>query len=130
MVTLTIIRGLPGTGKSTLGKSLVADVHLEADMFFMVDGEYRFDVNKLHQAHSWCLNETIRHLVKGHDVVVSNTFTTMKELNPYLEVAARLQAKVVVYRMTHMYGSIHNVPAETMKKMAARFSDYAGEIIR
>ena len=41
MKELFLLRGLPGAGKSTLAKSL-RGTHLEADSFFMVNGEYKF----------------------------------------------------------------------------------------
>ncbi len=46
MKELFLLRGLPGSGKSTLAKSL-SDSHIEADMFFMKDGEYKFDGSKI-----------------------------------------------------------------------------------
>ena len=44
-------------GKSTLAKR-VCNQHIEADMFFMKDGEYKFDPTKLKQAHEWCREKT------------------------------------------------------------------------
>ena len=45
MKELFLLRGLPGSGKSTLAKSLDG-IHVEADQFFMVGGEYKFDASK------------------------------------------------------------------------------------
>ena len=90
MAKLTLVRGIPGSGKSTLAKALTEGsdaVHLETDMFWMVDGEYKFDINRLREAHEWCRTETRKHLKSGMDVVVSNTFTTIKELRPYFDLA-------------------------------------------
>ena len=53
MKELYLLRGLPGSGKSTLAKSL-GGKHFEADMYFVRDGEYQFDVTKLKEAHEWC----------------------------------------------------------------------------
>ena len=43
---LYLVRGLPGSGKSTFAKKLVHSDFLvcEADKYFMVNGEYKFDV--------------------------------------------------------------------------------------
>jgi len=56
MKELLLLRGLPGSGKSTLAK-LLGGEHIEADMYFMKDGEYHFDGSKLKIAHEWCRNQ-------------------------------------------------------------------------
>ena len=50
---LILVRGIPGSGKSTFAKSL-GGTHFETDKFFMVDGEYKFDGTKIKEAHKWC----------------------------------------------------------------------------
>lgn len=50
MQLLTLIRGLPGSGKSTMAKFIAGDtdaVHLEADMYFIKDGEYKFEQTQI-----------------------------------------------------------------------------------
>ena len=131
MTTLTIIRGLPGSGKSTYAqKNFKNAVHLEADMYFVDEsGEYKFNVALLSQAHKWCQNATKYYLDKGQDVVVSNTFTTCKEINPYLLIAKKANADFDVIRLDSQFGSVHNVPDETIEKMRGRFVDFEGENI-
>lgn len=123
--TLTIVRGLPGSGKSTLAKKLAqADgaYHLEADMYFVdAMGNYAFDKAKLSSAHAWCRDSVEAELKAGSDVYVSNTFTTQKEMNPYLDMARELGAKVQVILCQGEFGSIHDVPEETMQAMRNRF---------
>ena len=55
MKTLTLIRGVSGSGKSTFAKTLNG-IHLETDMYFIdpVTGEYNWDGEKIKQAHEWC----------------------------------------------------------------------------
>lgn len=51
-VMLTIIRGLPGSGKSTYARSHFPGILLvEADMFAMVLGAYRFSIDRLKKCH-------------------------------------------------------------------------------
>lgn len=135
MPKMILVRGLPGSGKSTLAKSL-NDIdwqyHLETDMFWMKDGEYVFDAAKLGEAHTWCHNETRKVLHKGFSPVVSNTFTTKKELKPYFDIAKEFNIVPQVILCQAQYGNIHNVPEETLKRMEARFeydisSLYSGE---
>ena len=121
---LILVRGLPGSGKSTLAKKLAHDfghVHLEADQFFMRDGVYEFCVEDLGAAHMWCQSETRRLLGADMTVVVSNTFTTLKELRSYFDIAAEFDVVPQVIVCQNQYGSIHNVPAETLQRMRQRW---------
>lgn len=136
---LIIIRGVSGSGKTTAAKDEMAAprfkepmVHLEADMFFETpDGKYNFDPEYLHHAHKWCQMSAVRAMRNGSVVIVSNTFTTFKEAEPYLEAARRLGYKLDIRTMNINYGSIHNVPEEVLERQRARmvphdkFSDAA-----
>lgn len=137
---LILIRGLPGSGKSTFAKKLISDstipksfVHFEADQYFVdANGNYSFDPSvewwKLPKAHKSCEEKTFSGLVNGKNVIVSNTFVRMKEMKPYIEYAEDNNHPVFVLRMTKEYGSIHGVPDFTIEKMKRRFADYPGEI--
>lgn len=57
MKELFLLRGLPGAGKSTLAKT-IGGKHFEADMYFIKDGEYKFEADKLKMAHNWCAIQT------------------------------------------------------------------------
>ena len=126
MTTLYLVRGIPGSGKSTFAKNAYKmAIHLEADMYFMQDKEYKFDASKLHEAHKWCYSSTELLLRGGFDVIVSNTFTTLKEMKQYLELAETLEdIDLVIYEMKKEYGSIHSVPEETIAKMKARWYSF------
>ena len=81
-------------------------------------------------AHNWCKESAdmaLRHGDGGHDVVVSNTFTQLWELQPYLDMAKKYHRDVTVYKMTSQYKSVHGVPDEVIAKMAARWEDFEGE---
>jgi predicted kinase len=122
MVKLILVRGLPGSGKSTLASQLRNFAHLEADMYFIDEhGEYRFDASKLSRAHQWCQQQTFAYLKASFPVVVSNTFTTQKELQPYLDMASELGITPQVVLCQGEFGSVHNVPEETLLKMKQRF---------
>lgn len=121
-MNLYLIRGLPGSGKSTLASNLrhhLHALHYEADMYF--GDNYDFDVSRLRAAHMWCQHMTKEALAGGHSAIVSNTFTTKKELKPYFEIAKEYGLTPCVIHCENQYGSIHGVPEETMKKMKARW---------
>jgi len=123
MKQLFLLRGLPGSGKSTLAKTL-GGRHFEADMFFVKDGEYKFDVNYLKMAHEWCQTMVWGNMKDQTDtIVVSNTFTQEWEMKPYYEMAERFGYTVFSLVVENRHGGIneHGVPDEILEKMENRF---------
>ena len=126
MPKLILVRGLPGSGKSTLAKMITVGetgFHLEADMFFIDStGDYKFDINYIGTAHKWCQDMTMNLLEKGNYVIVSNTFTTKKELKPYFEIARKCGIIPQVILCQNEFPNVHDVPEETLRKMKERFT--------
>lgn len=125
---ILLIRGLPGSGKSTLGKHYDLDLgthrHIEADMAFQTPRGYEFDASRLGEAHDWCKMATERLIGYGQNVVVTNTFTTRREMEPYFEIAKRLGTSIRIIEATGNYNSVHNVPQATIDRMRARWEKY------
>lgn len=120
---MILVRGLPGAGKSYLAHTLIGwYMHVEADMFWINDQkQYEFDIKRIGEAHAWCQNKAYELLTSGFNVVVSNTFTTKKEMRPYFEMAREFDCVPQVVLVQGQYGNIHNVPQEALDRMAARF---------
>jgi tRNA uridine 5-carbamoylmethylation protein Kti12 len=133
MKNLILLRGLPGSGKSTTAKLLGAGgagtAHFEADMFFMVDGEYKFDVAKIKDAHQWCQSSVEHAMLMNHTtgynstIIVSNTFTQEWEMEVYYNLAKEWGYRVtsLIVENRHEGVNVHGVPQETLDKMKQRF---------
>lgn len=134
MKTLYILRGVSGSGKSTLAKQLALDDCIfEADKYFYDDyGDYIFDPKKLGNAHFLC-KSYVEHAMKYEigeiqrifgeikdysKLVVSNTSTTEKEIQPYIDLANKYGYQVVslIIEKRHEGVNQHNVPLETLQK--------------
>ena len=88
--TIWILRGCPGSGKSTIASQLgKGGAVFGSDDFFMVDGEYRYDRNAIGYAHVWNQGRVRAAMKKGiNPIVVDNTNTTWKEIAPYARLAS------------------------------------------
>lgn len=117
MPNLIIIRGLPGSGKSTYAKTNYPSyAHVEADQYFIdLHGFYDYRKTDIIPAHNWCYSKVKDLLSKGLNVVVSNTFTRLDFITRYISIPVDFDVSIV--EMLNNYGSIHNVPESEMKKM-------------
>jgi predicted kinase len=127
MKDLYLLRGLPGCGKSTLAKRLGSgseSVHYEADMYFMVNGVYKFDPAKLKMAHNWCMIQVQKAMVENLPcIIVSNTFTQEWEMETYYKLAKENEYRVFSLIIENRHGGVneHGVPQEALNRMKNRF---------
>ena len=106
MTTLTIIRGLPGSGKTTHAKAWVAEDpqgrarvnrdDLRAMMFGATTG-LTFAQEKTVTAVEHQIAET--HLRAGRDVIVDDTHLRTRYVKPWVELALRCNAAVLIHEM-------------------------------
>ncbi len=122
---LYIIRGIPGSGKSTIANNLLKEgkvsAIVEADMYFIKDGEYKFDGTKIKNAHAWCKKTVIDNLQSGLNVAVANTFTRHWEYQEYVDFCKSNDIPYTIIVADGKYQNIHGVPSEIVKKMGERF---------
>lgn len=130
--TLYILRGLPGSGKSTYAlKHLPTAMHFEADRFFINEQlEYKFDARLINVAHQWCFSNTIRALRNNRDAVVSNTFTRMWELEKYLSLKENydIDVDIKIIEIKTQFENVHGVSADKLEKMRNRWEEIPEEL--
>ena len=94
-------------------------------MFFVDEnGDYKFDMDQIKQAHEWCRNSVKGAMRAGEKkVVVSNTFTQEWEMDPYIDIAKEFEYRVFTIIVENRHGNknLHNVPEEIIEKMKNRF---------
>jgi len=138
-----ILRGCSGSGKSTHAE---AEMHgqynvsrVSADnAFIQYNGEYKFDVTKLGEAHASCLRGFVDKLTKTNSapedftVVVDNTNTTGTEVAPYaaLALAYGHELKIITIVVDPVVAharNVHEVPLKTVKDQYKRLQNSIGK---
>ena len=135
---LVIVRGAPGSGKSTFAKFLVNEYAklgktasvFEADQYFTdAEGRYNFDPKLLSEAHRDCQRRTTTCLEKGSIAIVSNTFTRQWEVEPYMVMAKSLGVKCFIFRCEASFQNVHGVPDSAVQRMRDRMESVRGETV-
>jgi predicted kinase len=136
-----ILRGLPGSGKSTFAKQCLASYKnhnscikvCSADDFWMRNGEYRFDSKEVPQNHQECLRKFIDHAIRwiNSTILVDNTNTSISEMETYIKIAQAygLDVSIVTFNCSierSISRNTHQVPEGVIKGMFEKMC-YANE---
>ena len=124
-----ILRGLPGSGKTTFARPLWGLIQGSEE--FCADDCWDYDyvaegftVEGLKKAHAECQNRVKQAMALHTPVVIlHNTNTTEREMETYLGMAKYYGYNITSLIVENRHGgqSVHNVPEETMRKMLNRF---------
>lgn len=139
--TMYILQGAPGTGKSTLAEGLchvatraghLCLVASTDDYFCVMDFHtrtcvYKFDREKLGEAHLWNQERVRRALELGDSVVVDNTNIQAWQARPYVEMAVARKIPVVFIRLTANFKNVHGVPDEAVENMRMHLEELTVE---
>lgn len=144
MKELLLIRGLSGSGKTRLAQLIEgicddaaygARVFTTDDYWTTPTGGYHFDPSRIARAHQWNQDRVLDAMINETEhtplIIVPNTFSTNKELAPYLTLAKEYGYTVTVVTVESGLDSVdlairntHNVPQEVIQRMIHRWEPY------
>ncbi len=127
--SIILIRGLPGSGKSSLARLLSENGKypvFSIDDYFTdkESGEYLFDHKTNHLAYAACEENTKKSMEAGSEkIFIDNTFTLDWEMESYFLLASEFGYKLFVITVENRHGSknLHGVSTEQMEKMAEKY---------
>lgn len=124
-----ILRGLPGSGKSTWAdRQPHPKIILSTDSFFIKLGQYDFDVSKLGEAHAWNFRRAISACTEQllldvkSKIYIDNTNIMSIEIAPYWQLAKAYKRKPILLSfpcepITASQRNIHKVPFDVVLRM-------------
>ena len=129
MLSLIILRGLPGAGKTTLAKLLSENNKwpiFSIDSYFTdpVTNEYNFQFENNHLAYKNCEEQTKTAMEnKTEKIFIDNVFSLDWEIEPYFKLASIYNYSVFVVTVEnyHSNKNSHSISDEQLKKMAAKY---------
>jgi predicted kinase len=129
MKRVIIMRGLPGSGKSTVAKLFERHHYVSMDLFWTKDGgEYEFDYARLNEAIAWVHQQfmnALREEGTGTDlIVVDNVNYAHQHFMPFVNAAREAGAVVHfvhVERPLVDLESSHGVPEDKILQMADKW---------
>ncbi|XP_075786664.1 NEDD4-binding protein 2 isoform X2 [Pelodiscus sinensis] len=132
---LVLLRGVPGSGKSFLARTLLEDnpsgIILSTDDYFYKNGQYQYDANCLGEAHEWNRKRAGEAFEKRiSPIIIDNTNIQAWEMKPYVALSQQYKYKVMFREPDTWWKfkpkelerrNIHGVSKEKIKRMLERY---------
>lgn len=118
---MILMRGVSGSGKSTIAKQL-GGVIFSTDDFFVQNGKYNFDKSKIIEAHLSNQAKTEDAMRRGiSPIIIDNTNTARWQMKPYVSLADKYGYQVEIKEMGV------NFPEANFEELLSRQALRAGE---
>lgn len=134
---LTIMRGIPGSGKSTEADRILEDQGgsaLSADLYPGLythdeNGDIKINPHLLGAAHGECIRGAVASLMQGDSVIIDNTNLTVAECAPYVALGLAYGADVEIVGVgcdpdVAYKRQTHGVPRHVHMGMVERFKAF------
>jgi hypothetical protein len=122
MLSIVLVRGLPGSNRYTTGE-VFADgnpnyAHFGVDA--LVEETGKWDAAKAATASNLCKKLTRAMLRRGMDVVVSDTFALISEMQPYFDMVDEFGADLMIIEATGP-SPHYQAPEELVAELRAKW---------
>lgn len=129
--TLYIVRGHPGSGKSSVGILLAPGACYAADDWFDLEAQKNgktyaeiWNPDLLDLAHRWCRDRVEQAMICGMPrIAVTNVFRKRAEIAIFRAIAAERGYTVVVVRCENDFENVHGVPSKRVASIKATMED-------
>lgn len=134
---LFILRGPPGSGKTTLANLIVKQNNggciFSVDEYFINENIYKFDSTKYIDAQNWTIENVVKAMQNQESlIIIDNTNSRKWEAKKYVENAIKYQYEVIIMEPDTEWKkdinilfdkNVHGIPKRHIKRMIAKWED-------